>query len=300
MRRQRPDECEVRRDETSSFGTTTGQRWPRQPWGSRGRGCHADPSGVGERSQRHRLRHPERRDHRRRGWSDGAGHDRHGDPRGAVRPGQQQHPDHHRGLPGPSTTATPPRCRGRKLQHRGGRDRAQADQQRHHHRGRQRASSTSSGIHIRDSSNIIIQNVTIRNVKKSGSPTSNGGDAIGMESTVRNVWVDHVTLEASGGESEGYDGPLRHEGQHAVRDPVLQHPAQLRPRRPRRLQREATLSKRLHHLSPQPVREHRLPYVRCCAAAPHIYNNHYVSLHESGINSRAGAKAKVENNYFRA
>ncbi len=62
------------------------------------------------------------------------------------------------------------------------------------------------GIHIRESSNIIIQNVTVRNVKKSGSPTSNGGDAIGMESGVRNVWVDHTTLEASGGESEGYDG----------------------------------------------------------------------------------------------
>lgn len=44
------------------------------------------------------------------------------------------------------------------------------------------------GIHIREASNIIIQNVTVRNVKKSGSPTSNGGDAIGMESDVRNVW----------------------------------------------------------------------------------------------------------------
>ena len=62
------------------------------------------------------------------------------------------------------------------------------------------------GIHIREARNIIIQNVTIRNVKKSGSPTSNGGDAIGMENNVRNVWVDHVTLEASGGESEGFDG----------------------------------------------------------------------------------------------
>ncbi|MFD2015439.1 hypothetical protein ACFSJQ_05780 [Vibrio olivae] len=31
------------------------------------------------------------------------------------------------------------------------------------------------GIHIRSSSNIIIQNVHVRNVKKSGSPTSNGG-----------------------------------------------------------------------------------------------------------------------------
>src|SRR3954452_4687675 len=62
------------------------------------------------------------------------------------------------------------------------------------------------GIHIRESSNIIIQNVTVRNVKKSGSPTSNGGDAIGMESSVHNVWVDHNTLYASGGESAGYDG----------------------------------------------------------------------------------------------
>ncbi|MGW0063033.1 hypothetical protein ACWDTT_24255 [Streptosporangium sandarakinum] len=40
------------------------------------------------------------------------------------------------------------------------------------------------GIHIREAGNIIIQNVTVRNVKKSGSPTSNGGDAIGMESDV--------------------------------------------------------------------------------------------------------------------
>ena len=36
------------------------------------------------------------------------------------------------------------------------------------------------GIHIRDSRNIIVQNVTVRNVRKSGSPTSNGGDAICM------------------------------------------------------------------------------------------------------------------------
>ena len=56
------------------------------------------------------------------------------------------------------------------------------------------------GIHIRNSQNIIIRNVHVKNVKKSGSPTSNGGDAIGIEKDVRNVWVDHVTLEASGGD----------------------------------------------------------------------------------------------------
>ena len=61
------------------------------------------------------------------------------------------------------------------------------------------------GVHLRDTSNIIIRNLHIRNVKKSGSPISNGGDAIGMESSVNNVWVDHNTLEASGGEADGYD-----------------------------------------------------------------------------------------------
>jgi hypothetical protein len=30
----------------------------------------------------------------------------------------------------------------------------------------------------------------------------------------------------------------------------------------------------------------------------HIYNNHYSGIVESGINSRAGGKAKVDNNYF--
>jgi pectate lyase len=64
------------------------------------------------------------------------------------------------------------------------------------------------GIHVRDASNIIIQNVHIRNVKKSGSPTSNGGDAIGLETNVDRVWIDHNWLEASGGEKDGYDSLL--------------------------------------------------------------------------------------------
>ncbi len=41
----------------------------------------------------------------------------------------------------------------------------------------------------------------------------------------------------------------------------------------------------------------RTPLLR--AATAHIYNNYYVGLHESGINSRDGGKAKVENNYFK-
>jgi hypothetical protein len=40
----------------------------------------------------------------------------------------------------------------------------------------------------------------------------------------------------------------------------------------------------------------RAPLLR--GGIAHIYNNHYVNLTKSGINSRAGAKARVDNNYF--
>jgi len=153
------------------------------------------------------------------------------------------------------------------------------------------------GIHIRDSSNIIIQNVTVRNVKKSGSPTSNGGDAIGMESTVRNVWVDHVTLEASGGESEGYDGlfDMKDNTQYVTLSySILRNSG----RGGLVGSSESDLSNGFityHHNLYENI-DSRTPLLR--GGTAHIYNNHYVSLRESGINSRAGAKAKVDNNYF--
>ena len=154
------------------------------------------------------------------------------------------------------------------------------------------------GIHIRDSSNIIIQNVTVRNVKKSGSPTSNGGDAIGMESTVRNIWVDHVTLEASGGESEGYDGlfDLKDNVQYVT----LSYSTLRNSGRGGLIgSSESDRSNgfvTFHHNLYENL-DSRTPLLR--GGIAHIYNNSYVNLIESGINSRAGARAKVENNYFR-
>ncbi|NYI03806.1 pectate lyase family protein [Allostreptomyces psammosilenae] len=153
------------------------------------------------------------------------------------------------------------------------------------------------GIHIREASNIIIQNVTVRNVKKSGSPTSNGGDAIGMESGVRNVWVDHVTLEASGGESEGYDGlfDMKDNTQYVTLSySILRNSG-----------RGGLVGSSESDLSNGFVTYHHNLYENIDSRAPllrggigHMYNNHYVSLNESGINSRAGARAKVDNNYF--
>ncbi|MFC8442357.1 polysaccharide lyase family 1 protein [Streptomyces griseoincarnatus] len=153
------------------------------------------------------------------------------------------------------------------------------------------------GIHIREAGNIVIQNVTVRNVKKSGSPTSNGGDAIGMESDVRNVWVDHVTLEASGGESEGYDGlfDMKDNTQYVTLSySVLRNSG-----------RGGLIGSSESDRSNGYVTFHHNLYENIDSRAPllrggiaHMYNNHYKRLNDSGINSRAGARAKVDNNYF--
>ncbi|WP_432151994.1 pectate lyase family protein [Streptomyces sp. bgisy029] len=153
------------------------------------------------------------------------------------------------------------------------------------------------GIHIRESSNIIIRNVTVRNVKKSGSPTSNGGDAIGMESGVRNVWVDHTTLEASGGESEGYDGLF--DMKNDTKYVTLSYSILRNSGRGGLIgSSESDVSNgfvTFHHNLYDTI-DSRTPLLR--GGVAHIYDNHYTGLVESGINSRAGARAKVENNYF--
>ncbi|MFF5757662.1 polysaccharide lyase family 1 protein [Streptomyces longwoodensis] len=153
------------------------------------------------------------------------------------------------------------------------------------------------GIHIRESSNIVIQNVTVRNVKKSGSPTSNGGDAIGMESDVRNVWVDHATLEASGGEAEGFDGlfDMKDNTQYVTLSySVLRNSGRgglIGSSETDRSNGYVTF----HHNLYENI-DSRAPLLR--GGIAHIYDNHYVNLTKSGINSRAGAKARVDNNYF--
>ncbi|WP_444665247.1 pectate lyase family protein [Cellulomonas sp. CW35] len=153
------------------------------------------------------------------------------------------------------------------------------------------------GIHIRDSSNIVIRDVTVKNVKKSGSPTSNGGDAIGMESTVRNVWVDHVTLEASGGEDEGYDGLF--DMKDDVKYVTLSYSILRNSGRGGLIgsseSDRANSFITFHHNLYSNI-ESRTPLLR--GGVAHMYDNHYVGLGKSGINSRAGAQAKVENNYF--
>ncbi|WP_460546561.1 pectate lyase family protein, partial [Glycomyces halotolerans] len=153
------------------------------------------------------------------------------------------------------------------------------------------------GIHIRESSNIVIRNVTVRNVKKSGSPTSNGGDAIGMEAGVRNVWVDHVTLEASGGEDEGFDGLF--DLKNDTRYVTLSYSILRNSGRGGLIGSSSGDTSNgfvtFHHNRYENI-DSRTPLLR--AGVAHAYNNHFVGISKSGINSRVGARVQVDHNYF--
>ena len=158
------------------------------------------------------------------------------------------------------------------------------------------------GVHLRNTSNIVIQNLWIRNVKKSGSPISNGGDAIGMESGVNNVWVDHNTLEASGGESAGYDSLL--DMKAGVTSITVSWNHYRNSSRAGLIGSSdddaANTNITFHHNWYENI-EQRTPLLR--HGLVHTYNNYWSNLSNSdmihGINSRMSGRVLVEGNYFR-
>jgi len=158
------------------------------------------------------------------------------------------------------------------------------------------------GVHVRNSSNIVIRNLWIRNVKKSGSPLSNGGDAIGMETTVNNVWIDHNTLEASGGESDGYDSLL--DMKAGVTNVTVSYNHYRNSSRAGLIgssdSDSANTNITFHHNWYENI-EQRTPLLR--HGLVHTYNNYWSNLSNSdmihGINSRMGGRILVEGNYFK-
>src|SRR5688572_7506444 len=119
-----------------------------------------------------------------------------------------------------------------------------------------------------------------------------------MESNVRNIWVDHVTLEASGGESEGFDGlfDMKDNVQYVTLSYAILRNSGRGGLIGSSESDTANGYVTFHHNFYQNI-DSRTPLLR--GGIAHIYNNYYEGLHESGINSRAGAKAKVDNNYFK-
>lgn len=153
------------------------------------------------------------------------------------------------------------------------------------------------GIHLREASNIIIRDVHVRNVKKSGSPISNGGDSIGLEKNVHNVWIDHNELEASGGEKDGYDSliDMKATVQYVtVSYNYLHHSGRGGLIGSSDNDTENTFIT-FHHNRYEDI-DSRLPLLR--HGTVHAYNNYYKNVSKSGMNPRIGGQIKAENNVF--
>jgi pectate lyase len=154
------------------------------------------------------------------------------------------------------------------------------------------------GLSVNGSRNVIVRNVAVSHVVADG--TSPVNDAIEITGGARNVWIDHCALFSDRLNGEDYyDGLLEikngasfitvsftefydhfkvsliSSGDEQVGDTVIR----------------ATY----HHNYFHDVGS-RLPSIRFGKA--HVFNNYYVNVATTGVNSRMGAVVKVENNYF--
>lgn len=155
------------------------------------------------------------------------------------------------------------------------------------------------GIHIRRSSNIIIQNLTIKNVRKSNTSTpSNGGDAIGMESDVSKVWIDHNEIYGSTTEGEEHDGLIDFKAR--VVDVTVSFNHLHDSGRGGLIGSnddgdDGSTRITFHHNWYHHINS-RTHLVR--EAHGHWYNNYFSEILSTGINVRNGARLLIEGNYF--
>ena len=155
------------------------------------------------------------------------------------------------------------------------------------------------GIHVRASSNIIIQNLTIKNVRKSNTSTpSNGGDAIGMESDVDRIWVDHNEIYGSTTEGEEHDGLIDFKDRTTNVTVSYNH---LHDAGRGGLivsnddGDDGSTNFTFHHNWYEHINS-RTHLIR--EAEAHLYNNYYEQILSTGINARNGASLLIENNFF--
>ncbi len=155
------------------------------------------------------------------------------------------------------------------------------------------------GVHIRGSSNIIVQNLTIKNVRKSNTDTpSNGGDAIGMESDVDRIWIDHNLIFGSTTDGEEHDGLIDFKAETTNVTVSYNH---LHTGGRGGLVgssdsgNDGSTNITFHHNWYRNLNS-RTHLIR--EADAHIYNNYYLDILSTGINARNGAHLLIESNYF--
>lgn len=154
------------------------------------------------------------------------------------------------------------------------------------------------GIKIYNANNIIIRNLKIHNVKDPAIATQ-GPDCITISGPARNIWIDHCELynQFQGVDKDYYDGLLDINGDVAY----------------------VTVSWCYLHDSwktsligssdtdnyNRTITYHHNWFRNCNSRLPsfrfgegHIFNNYYQDITGSAINSRMGAKLRIEHNYF--
>ncbi len=162
------------------------------------------------------------------------------------------------------------------------------------------------GLNIVRSKNIIVQNLKIHHTR---API----DGIGIENS-QNIWVDHCEIynmlgdcngdgkvdtkgDISGGDVDWYDGLLDAKGESAYITVswTYFHDAFKTSLVGSSDSDSSDRKMTFHHNIYSNVKS-RLPSYR--GGTGHMFNNYYVNAESSGINSRVGAKLRIENNVF--
>lgn len=139
--------------------------------------------------------------------------------------------------------------------------------------------------------NIIIQNLTIKEV------STNGGDAISLESNISNVWIDHNEIYAAGGEAEGFDSLI--DMKSGIKTVTVSYNHLHDSGRGGLVGSSSgdtdNTEITFHHNWYETI-DSRTPLFR--GRLGHSYNNYFNNISKSAINTRVGAEILIESNYF--
>jgi pectate lyase len=150
------------------------------------------------------------------------------------------------------------------------------------------------GLKIRRASNIILRNLKVHHV------LSGEKDCLGIEGPADHIWIDHCELfnEFEGVEKDYYDGLLdaKADCEYLTYSWNYLHDswktALVGSSEGDTHDRKLTM----HHNWFRNCNS-RIPLFR--ASTGHFFNNYYVDIASTAINSRIGACARIENNYFK-
>jgi pectate lyase len=154
------------------------------------------------------------------------------------------------------------------------------------------------GIKINNANNIIIRNLKIHNVKDPNIATQ-GPDCITIEGPAKNIWIDHCEFynQFQGIDKDYYDGLLDINGavDYVTVSWCYFHDSW----------KTSLIGSSDSDNYNRTITYHHNWFRNCNSRLPsfrfgegHIFSNYYQDIPGSAINSRMGAKLKIEHNYF--